>query len=199
VRTSEVVSSDVGVSLPSTTALLLIDVQQGLDDTRYGARNNPDAERRIAELLAAWRAAGRPVIHVQHLSLEPHSPLRADRPGHAFKLEAAPRKDEPVFRKHVNSAFMGTDLEPYLRTRGIDSLVMVGVTTDHCVSSTARMGGNLGFAVTVVDDATATFERRGPDGTHYSAELMHGVTLASLHGEFATVRSTDEVLSAMRA
>jgi nicotinamidase-related amidase len=199
VRTSEVVSSDVGVSLPSTTALLLIDVQQGLDDTRYGARNNPDAERRIAELLAAWRAAGRPVIHVQHLSLEPHSPLRADRPGHAFKLEAAPREDEPVFRKHVNSAFMGTDLEPYLRTRGIDSLVMVGVTTDHCVSSTARMGGNLGFAVTVVDDATATFERRGPDGTHYSAELMHGVTLASLHGEFATVRSTDEVLSAMRA
>jgi nicotinamidase-related amidase len=199
VRTSEVVSSDVGVSLPSTTALLLIDVQQGLDDTRYGARNNPDAERRIAELLAAWRAAGRPVIHVQHLSLEPHSPLRADRPGHAFKLEAAPREDEPVFRKHVNSAFMGTDLEPYLRTRGIDSLVMVGVTTDHCVSSTARMAGNLGFAVTVVDDATATFERRGPDGTHYSAELMHGVTLASLHGEFATVRSTDEVLSAMRA
>jgi nicotinamidase-related amidase len=199
VRTSEVVSSDVGVSLPSTTALLLIDVQQGLDDTRYGARNNPDAERRIAELLAAWRAAGRPVIHVQHLSLEPHSPLRADRPGHAFKLEAAPREDEPVFRKHVNSAFMGTDLETYLRTRGIDSLVMVGITTDHCVSSTARMGGNLGFAVTVVDDATATFERRGPDGTHYSAELMHGVTLASLHGEFATVRSTDEVLSAMRA
>ncbi len=198
-RISEAASSEVDVSLPSSTALLLIDVQQGLDDPRYGTRNNPDAERRIAELLGEWRAAGRPVIHVQHLSLEPSSPLRADRPGHAFKLEAAPRGDEPVFRKHVNSAFMGTDLETYLRGRGIDSLVMVGITTDHCVSSTARMAGNLGFAVTVVANATATFERRGPDGTHYSADVMHGVTLASLHGEFATVRSTGDVLAAMRA
>lgn len=183
------------VSVPSTTALLVIDVQQGLDDPRYGARNNPDAERRIAELLAGWRAAGRPVIHVQHLSVEPHSPLRADQPGHAFKAEAAPRDDEPVFRKHGNSAFIGTDLEAYLRARGIASLVMVGITTDHCVSSTARMAGNLGFDVTVVEDATATFERRGPDGTHYSADVIHGVTLASLHGEFATVRSTRDVLA----
>jgi nicotinamidase-related amidase len=182
----------------TTTALLLIDVQQGLDDPRWGARNNPHAEQRIADLLAAWRASGRPVIHVQHLSLEPHSPLRAEHSGNAFKIEALPRDGEPVFQKHVNSAFIGTDLEPYLRSHGIDSLVMVGITTDHCVSSTARMAGNLGFHVTVVDDATATFERRGPDGTHYSAEVMHGVALASLHGEFATVQRASDVLAALR-
>lgn len=80
----------------STTALLLIDVQQGLDDLRWGARNNLDAEQRIAELLAAWRAADRPVIHVQHLSLEPHSPLREGAPGNAFKPEAQPMTGEPV-------------------------------------------------------------------------------------------------------
>lgn len=176
-------------------ALLLVDVQQGLDDPRWGARNNPDAERRIAELLAAWRAAGRPVVHVQHCSLEPHSPLREGAPGHAFKAEARPAAGEPVFRKHVNSAFIGTDLEAHLRANGIDALVVVGITTDHCVSSTVRMAGNLGFSVTVVDDATATFERTGPDGTHYGADVMHGAALASLHGEFATVRSARDVLA----
>lgn len=183
------------MSLSSRAALLVIDVQQGLDDPRLGARNNPVAEQRIADLLAAWRATGRPVIHVQHLSLEPQSPLREDAPGHAFKVEVLPRADEPVFRKHVNSAFIGTDLEAYLRTNGIEALVVVGLTTDHCVSTTTRMAGNLGFSVTVVEDATATFERRGQDGTHYSADLMHRVELASLQGEFATVRSSRDILA----
>jgi nicotinamidase-related amidase len=183
------------VSLSSGAALLLIDVQQGLDDPRWGARNNPDAEQRIADLLAAWRARGRPVIHIQHLSLEPQSPLREDAPGHAFKVEALPMAGEPVFQKHVNSAFIGTDLEAHLRAHGIKSLVVAGITTDHCVSTTVRMAGNLGFAVTVVEDATATFERRGPDGAHYSADLMHRVALASLHGEFATVRSAHDILA----
>jgi nicotinamidase-related amidase len=191
-------SSGSPVSLSPRTALLLVDVQQGLDHPRWGARNNPDAERRIADLLAAWRATGRPVIHVQHLSVEPDSPLRADAPGHAFKPEALPAAGEPVFRKHVNSAFIGTGLEAHLRGEGIEALVVVGITTDHCVSSTVRMAGNLGFAVTVVEDATATFERRGADGVHYSAELMHGAALASLHGEFATVRAARDVLAAAR-
>jgi nicotinamidase-related amidase len=176
-------------------ALLLVDVQQGLDDPRWGGRNNPEAEQRIADLLAAWREANRPVIHVQHLSLEPQSPLRRDRPGHVFKPEALPMAGEPVFQKHVNSAFTGTGLEAHLRTHGIEQLVVAGITTDHCVSATVRMAGNLGFAVTVAGDACATFERQGPDGSHYSAELMHRVTLASLHGEFATVRSTREILA----
>jgi Amidases related to nicotinamidase len=187
------------MSLSSDTALLIIDVQQGFDNPRWGARNNPDAEERIADLLAAWRATGRPVIHVQHLSLEPQSTLREDAPGHAFKREALPIADEPVFQKHVNSGFIGTDLEAHLRAKGIEELVVVGLTTDHCVSSTTRMAGNLGFAVTVVEDATATFERRGPDGTHYSADLMHGAALASLNGEFATIRSAQDILSAVGA
>jgi nicotinamidase-related amidase len=183
------------MTIPSSAALLIIDVQEGLDEPRWGKRNNPGAERRIADLLAAWRSAGRPVIHVQHLSLEPHSPLREDAPGNAIKPEALPIDGEPVFRKHVNSAFIGTGLEAHLRAHGIEALVMAGLTTDHCVSTTARMGANLGFTVTVVEDATATFERRGPDGTHYSADLMHRSALASLHGEFASVRSAQDVLA----
>lgn len=179
----------------SSAALLLIDVQQGFDDPRWGARNNPDAEQRIVDMLEAWRAVGRPVIHIQHLSLELHSPLREDTTGHAFKDEARPMPGELVFRKHVNSAFIGTELEAHLRANGIEALVVVGLTTDHCVSTTTRMAANLGFNVTVVEDATATFERRGPDGTHYSADLVHRLALASLHGEFATVKNSKDMLA----
>ena len=179
-------------SADASPALLVIDVQQGLDNPRLGPRNNPDAEKRIADLLAAWRAAGRPVIHVQHMSVEPNSLLRPGLPGNTIKKEALPIAGEPLFQKNVNSAFIGTDLEKYLR---IENLVMVGLTTEHCISSSARMAANLGFNVTVVADATATFGRRGFDGTHYSAELVHGVELASLKGEFATVRNSSEVLA----
>ena len=187
------------MTLSADTALLLIDVQQGLDDPRWGERNNPGAERNIATLLAAWRKSLRPVIHVQHMSQEPNSPLRPDRPGNAFKPEAVPQPGEPIFQKRVNSAFIGTALEAHLRAHQIDRLVLVGITTDHCVSTTARMAANLGFDVTVVEDATTTFERVGPDGTRYSADLMHRVELASLNGEFATVRSAQDILAAAGA
>ena len=179
--------------LSANAALLLIDVQQGLDHPRWGKRNNPSAERNIAELLAAWRRTRRPVIHAQHMSREPDSPLRPSEPGNAFKPEALPQ--EPVFQKSVNSAFIGTALEAHLRAQHITTVVLAGITTDHCVSTTARMAANLGFTTIVVSDATATFDRTGPDGDHHSAEQMHRLALASLHGEFAAIRPTREVLA----
>ena len=187
------------MTISANTALLLIDIQQGLDDAYWGARNNPDAERHIAALLSAWRHKKRPVIHVQHMSQTPNSPLGPHQPGNAFKPETAPQSGEPVFQKKVNSAFIGTSLESHLRDHRIDTVVVVGLTTDHCVSTTTRMAANLGFTAIVVSDATATFERTGPDGEHHSAEQMHRLALASLHGEFATVRRTSEVLAELGA
>ena len=131
--------------VPSNAALLIIDVQQGFDDPQWGQRNNPDAEANIAQLILLWRKEKRPVIHIQHNSLEPDSPLKSDLPGFQFKPEAAPIEGEPVFRKTTNSAFIGTELESYLRDKGIAHIVIVGLTTDHCVSTTTRMAGNLGF------------------------------------------------------
>lgn len=187
------------MALRDPTALLIIDVQQGLDAPHLGARNNPDAEQRMGALLAAWREAAWPVLHVQHMSTRPDSTLRPELPGNAIKPEVLPLPGEPLFRKSVNSAFIGTDLDAHLRQAGIDHLVVIGLTTDHCVSSSVRMAANLGFEVTVVEDATATFERVGPDGTHHSAQAMHDSALASLHGEFARVASTRAVLDELRA
>lgn len=181
------------------TALLVIDVQKGLDNPAMGERNNPNAETNIALLLANWRSQNYPVIHFQHCSTEPNSLLRPELPGNAFKPEAQPLADEKLFTKTVNSAFIGTGLEQYLREQAITSLVVVGLTTDHCVSTSVRMAGNLGFEVVLVSDATAAFERKGYAGVHYSAAEIHNVNLVSLDGEFCTVCSTEEVLDRLRS
>jgi nicotinamidase-related amidase len=183
--------------LPANATLILIDVQRGFDEPSWGERNNPGAERTIERLLARWRASGRPLIHVRHDSVEPESALRPDRPGNAFKDEAAPRSDEPVVGKHVNSAFIGTDLEARLKAHASDTLVLCGFTTNHCVSTTARMAGNLGFRTFILSDGTVAFAMRspGPEGRLIPAAVMHEVGLAELNGEFATILTTDELLA----
>ena len=181
--------------LPKDAVLITIDVQKGMDvyrDTYH--RNNPDLERNIARLQDAWRKSGRPLIHVQHLSTLAQSPLRPGQPGVEIKDEVRPVAGEPVVQKSVNSAFIGTSLEADLRRRGITTLVMVGLQTNMCVSTTARMAGNLGFTTYVISDATATFDNKGPDGKNYPAQLLHDVALADLNGEFATVVDTATIL-----
>ena len=185
------------ISLPNDTVLLLIDVQQAFNNPAWGARNNPNAEANIAILLAAWRAQGMPVCHVHHISKRPTSHFYLDKPGTVVKDEAAPLSGEPIFQKSVNSAFIGTDLEAHLRAHGATTLVLAGITTDHCVSTSARMAGNFGFNTFVVSDATATFERTGPDGRHWTAEVMHDTALASLNKEFATIVFTSDILESV--
>ena len=182
-------------SLPRSEVLLLLDVQQGFDAPEWGRRNNPGMEECIADLLSAWRTSGRPIVHVQHMSTDPGSPLRPDQPGNSFKAEFAPGPGERVIQKRVHSCFIGTPLEEELRAAGHRTLVIVGLTTNHCISTSARMAANLGFDTWVVSDATATFDRVGPDGIRYPAELVHAIALSDLQGEFATVVDTESVLS----
>lgn len=181
--------------ISSNTALIVIDVQKGFDDPKWGERNNLNAEANISRLINLWRNEKRPVIHVQHCSIEAGSPLQPDQPGVEFKPEVMPLKGEQIFKKTVNSAFIGTALESYLRNNDIDHIVLVGLTTDHCVSTTTRMAGNLGFKVLLVGDATATFNRQGPDGEEYTAEDIFSIHLASLHGEFCEVITTCSLIS----
>jgi nicotinamidase-related amidase len=184
-------------TLPQNSVLLIIDVQKGFDEPVWGNRNNLYAEQNIARLLEAWRKSHRPVFHVQHLSLSPNSPLAPNHSGCAIKEAVTPQEGELLFQKHVNSAFIGTDLEQQLRERGYKTLVIVGLTTPHCVSTTTRMAGNLGFEPYLVADATAAFDMVGHDGQKYSAEEIHAISLATLNGEFATVVETEALLNAL--
>nr|AIA16446.1 Isochorismatase family [uncultured bacterium] len=178
-------------------ALLLIDIQQGFDDLAYwgGNRNNASAENNASTLLAAWRAQSLPVVHVKHNSTNPKSRLAPGQPGNEIRNEVKPLATELVIGKNVNSAFIGTDLDATLKKMSVTTLVLVGLTTDHCVSTTARMAANLGFETYVVSDATATFDRVSVSGEKFNAQLMHETALASLNGEFATVLTTKEILN----
>jgi len=180
-------------------ALILVDIQKGFDEIEYwgGQRNNPDAEKNAAALLSVWRAYSLPIFHVKHCSQNPGSPLHETNAGNEFKEEVKPRHTESVIHKNVNSAFIGTDLKDQLGRLDVTKLVIVGLTTDHCVSTTARMAGNFGFDTYLVSDAMATFNKRGPDGKNYPAELMHETALASLNEEFATVIITKQLLDSM--
>lgn len=176
-------------------ALLLIDFQAAFDDPAAGQRNNPDAESNALILLARWRETNRPVVHIQHSSTELSSELRPDAPGHAFKPGVEPAAGEIGLSKRVNSAFIGTTLEPELDRAGIRSLVIAGLTTDHCVSTSTRMAGNLGFEVILAGDAIAAFERQAVDGTRIDAETVHPVNPASLDHEFCRVYDTETIVA----
>lgn len=187
----------MGVILSDTAALLVIDVQDALDDPRRPPRNNPDAEANIVRLLAAWRATGRRCVYIRDDSLDPASAFALGQPGNAIKKIVAPLPDEWLIAKHYHSAFIGTDLEARLRGAGITTLIVTGLVANHCVESTVRMAGNLGFDTYLVGDATAAYDSTGPDGTQYAAAAIHAMTLMNLHKEFATITTTDEVLAAV--
>ena len=183
-------------SYADAPALVVIDVQRGFDDADYwGPRDNPSCEANVAALIAHWRERSWPTVFVQHDSRDPRSPLHPDHPGHAFKDVAAGVPDLLV-RKSANSSFYGSpDLHAWLQAEGISRIAICGITTNHCCETTARMAGNLGYDVDFVIDATHTFARTAPDGRVLTAAELSAVTAANLHGEFATVVSTAEVLA----
>lgn len=180
--------------MPQPPALIIIDMQQGMQFDRLPPRNNPAAEDTIAHLHAAWRRKGHPVISVRHISRSPDSVFAPGQPGVEFQPRFQPLDHEHVVEKNVPDAFVHTGLERWLHARGITHLVIVGVSTNNSVEASARTAGNLGFATIVVSDATFTFDKVDFGGTMRCAEEVHLMALANLHGEYADVMTCEEVL-----
>ena len=188
------------MTLHDPAALLVIDFQRAFEDAdHWGRRNNPDCEANVAALVAEWRKRGWPLVFVRHDSVEPGSPLRPGSPGNAFRPELDGIEPDLLVAKQTNSAFFGEpDLKQWLEDRGLRTLVLAGITTNHCVETTARMGANLGYDIRFVLDATHTFDRTGPDGRTLTAEELAQATATSLHGEFAQIVSTSDLVEAAR-
>lgn len=183
----------MSISKTDRPALILIDIQKAFDNLEYwgGQRNNPNAENNAGELLKLWRENNLPIFHIKHCSSNPKSLLNESNAGNEFKDIVKPINEEPIIKKNVNSAFIGTNLKEQLDNAKISKLVIVGLTTDHCVSTSTRMAGNFGYDTFLVSDATATFNKKGINGQDFSADLIHETALASLNEEFATVVTTD--------
>ncbi|MEQ9694767.1 cysteine hydrolase family protein [Shimia sp. SDUM112013] len=185
-----------------TRALVLIDIQEGMNSPLWGARNNPDAEQNAARLLAFFRQAGAPLFHIYHQSTRPGSPLHPDNGGTAIKTCVAPTDGEPVFSKQTNSAFIGTPLEADLHKAGVSGVVIAGLSTPQCISTSVRMAANLGFDTWLAHDACAAFETHATydwatDLPRMTAEEIHRNEVSMLHGEFCRALPTDAILKAL--
>ncbi|PAE10460.1 cysteine hydrolase [Niallia circulans] len=176
-------------------ALVIVDVQKAFDNKKWGERNNLNAEVNISKILQFWREKGWLVIHIQHTSDNPDSVFHPNNEGFAIKEIVAPIDKEVIINKKVNSSFIGTNLEDLLIANEVTTVVITGLTTPHCVSTTTRMSGNLGFDTYLISDATAAFGMKDQDGTYYDAATIHNISLATLHEEFATILTTDKLLN----
>ena len=184
-----------------TRALLVIDMQRGFDDPFWGPTTNPDCEANVSALIEAWGSTGDPIVVVRHDSRTAGSPLHPDHPGNALVPAVAAVQSALFVTKHVNSAFYGDpDLHAWLQGEGISELVLCGIQTNMCVETTARMGGNLGYDVTVVLDATRTFDLTADIAgagsvTRTADELMATTALVLQEGGFARIATTAEVVA----
>jgi len=178
----------------TNSALLLIDVQQAFDDAKWGPRNNPQAEENMQKILAFCRKNNWTIIHVQHISQSTESVFYQHGSGFPIKEIVTPQVHEKIIHKQVNSAFIGTDLDDYLKEKQINDLTIIGLTTPHCVSTTTRMSGNLGYRTYLISDATVAFGMKDHQGNFVDAQTLHHYSLATLHEEFATVIDTDTFL-----
>ncbi|WP_108866826.1 cysteine hydrolase family protein [Aquimarina aquimarini] len=177
-------------------ALVLVDVQKAFLDEEYwgGNRNNKNAESICGAILNKWRALNLPIFHVRHSSTNINSKLHKSNKGFEFNEYVQPLENETIITKDVNSAFIGTDLKEQLDKLTVDTLVIVGITTNHCVFTTTRMAGNFGYDTHLISDATATFDRIGINGEKYDSETIHLTTLANLNEEFATIYDSEKLM-----
>lgn len=178
----------------ANAALLIIDMQQGIQHPKLGRRNNPHADGQMLKLLHAWRHSSRPVIHVRHFSRSPESVFWPEQSGVEYQTQFLPEEGERELRKHVPDAFCHSPLEQWLKADAISQVIIIGVVTHNSIESTARTGGNIGFEVIVPHDTCFTFDKADFFGTPRSAEEVHAMSLGNLHGEYATVVASAELL-----
>jgi len=173
----------------SDAVLVVIDAQREYVDGKLPLTGVGAALSEIGRLLARARAAGTPVIHIQHKG-KPGGAFGPDTPGFAIAAEAEPLAGEKVIEKSLPNAFAGTDLKSALEATGRKEIILTGFMTHMCVEATARSALDHGLRATVVASAAATRDLPDPltGGTIAAAEV-HRNALTALSDRFAIIAS----------
>lgn len=170
------------------TALMLIDIQNAIINAPEGLYQGEAIIGRCADLLKRARAAGVPVLHVQHHE-GPGSEMERLTPAWEHHASVTPKDGEPVFEKTVPSAFIDGSLDRHLRDAGIATLIIAGLQTDYCIDTNCRVANNLGYDVILISDAHSTFD--GPDVTASQIISHHNRVLSS---SMVTLQKAAEVV-----
>jgi nicotinamidase-related amidase len=177
-----------------TRALVIVDIQNDYFPGGAHPLHRPEsAAANAASLLARFRETGEPVFHVQHLAAEADSPfMRKGTRGAEIHASVSPAAGEAVVQKAHPNSFRETTLEQGLRSQGVDEVVVCGMMTAMCVDATARAADDLGFAVTVAQDACATSDLAF-GGDLVAAPTVHTAFLAALADGYAAVLPAGEI------
>jgi nicotinamidase-related amidase len=189
----ELAGADLGLPRLREACLVLIDLQY---EYLAGPIALPDARRAIgntARLLARARAAGASIFHIAHKG-RPGGLFDRSAERGAIVAELAPRAGEPVIEKGLPNAFAGTDLQAQLAATERKNVILAGLMTHMCVSSTARAGLDLGYRITVDANSCATRDLPDGRGGSISAATIHEVALAELSDRFAIIARGDDAL-----
>ena len=183
---------------PATTALVIIDLQEGILPFAGGPHSAEEVVARSARLEEHFRAHGAPVVMVRvgwsaNFAEALKQPVDAPNPAQALPQEwwhypvALGKRDSDIeIIKRQWGAFYGTDLELQLRRRGIDTIVLCGISTNIGVESTARNAWELGFSLILAEDACSAA----------SAE-QHANSFRHIFPRIARVRSVEEIIAAL--
>ena len=186
---------------PARTALVVIDLQRGTAAMPAAPHPASDVVAHAAAIAHALRAAGGTVVLVRvtpstdgREALRPRTDMPAWHPGPRppdwaeIVPELGPEPGDLVITKRQWGAFYGTELDLQLRRRGVDTILLVGISTNVGVESTARDAFERGYEQVFVEDAMTA---RSPDD--------HAHALRTVFARIGRVRSTAEVLAALGA
>ncbi|HEY9421454.1 MAG TPA: cysteine hydrolase family protein [Thermoanaerobaculia bacterium] len=180
------------------SALLVIDIQDSFKATpRWELRNNPSFEENVTRLIGAYRAAGLPVIFVLHTDSDPE--FNTDSPFFKLMDFLRPEPGEPVIVKNTRNAFTSTNLQQLLAERGVERVVVTGISTEQCCETTTRVAADLGYDVDFVTEATRTFPIADPEtGGELSTDEIVRRTELVLRGRFARIAKVDRLVEELR-
>lgn len=182
------------------SALLVIDAQDSFRVRPYWSkRNNPDFERNVGALIAAYRAAQLPVVFFLHSDGDEGFTL--DSPHYRLMDSIERLPNEPLLHKTTRNVFTSTNLQPWLLERGIRRVAITGIQTEQCCETSARVAADLGFAVDFVMDATMTFPIPDWDqpGRELGVDAIVERTTFALRRRFARIACTERLMEELRA